>query len=104
VVDGRPLITLQPIYEEMRLGTLRGEVEGRERNAAPRDPFVADKDAAENAAHEAKPKAGEPTAAQIAAAKTDPVVLAIMRRSGNTLSLDELAKNHARIQLAGGAP
>lgn len=102
--DGkRTGIKLTAMYAEMKLGTLRGEVEAREPRREKRDPFKADEAAARAAA--SKPADGEPTPAMIEAAKKDPVVLAIARRSGNTLSLDDLAKNHARVQLAmsGGA-
>lgn len=102
--DGkRTGIKLSPMYAEMKIGTLRGEVETREPRREKRDPFKADEAAARAAA--SKPADGEPTPAMIEAARKDPVVIAIARRSGNTLSLDDLAKNHARVQLAtsGGA-
>ncbi len=103
IKDGkRAGVKLSPMYAEMRIGILRGEVETREAQKRPRDPFKPDEAAAREAAKAGSDTKGEPTPAQIEAAKKDPVVQAIAKRSGNTLSLDELAKNHARVQLATG--
>jgi len=101
IKDGkRAGVKLSPMYAEMRIGILRGEVETREAQKKPRDPFKPDETAAREAAKAGSGTKGEPTPAQIEAAKKDPVVIAIAKRSGNTLSLDDLAKNHARVQLA----
>lgn len=101
IKDGkRAGVKLSPMYAEMRIGILRGEVETREAQKQPRDPFRPDEAAAREAAKAGGSTKGEPTPAQIEAAKKDPVVIAIAKRSGNTLSLDDLAKNHARVQLA----
>jgi len=103
IKDGkRAGVKLSPMYAEMRIGILRGEVETREAQKKPRDPFKPDEAAAREAAKAGGSTKGEPTPAQIEAAKKDPVVIAIAKRSGNTLSLDDLAKNHARVQLATG--
>ena len=92
-------------YAKMSTGTLATIVRDLEKDAPPpRAPWEPDARRAEDAAGGARPKKGEPSAAAIEAAKRHPTVLAALSRSGNTLSLDKLAEQHARLFSAGGSP
>jgi hypothetical protein len=84
VVDGKPVVKLTRVYAEMRLDTLRGEVEGYERSARPRDPFVADRNAAETAAKNVR-RDGLSPEARLEAAKKDPTVIRLAQQSGHPI-------------------
>jgi len=85
-------------YEEgtgLALPTLRGLVTGLTAGRAPeRDPFKPDEKRAEEAAGAAK--SGKPSQAAIDAAKINPTVIAAYNRSGNNMSMEQLAEAHAR--------
>lgn len=86
---GNPVQKLAPVYAEMKLATMRGLVEGYERNAPKRDPFEPAADLA------AKASPGAMTvhvlAERIELAKKHPRVIEMAGRPGQTLSIDKLA-------------
>lgn len=93
---------IAPMFAEMKIGTLRGLVEGLEASATPRNPFTEDKAAAKAASDAAKVASGnappqlpngEPTAAQIAAATKHPSVQRMLNAPGNTIPVERLAKH-----------
>lgn len=86
---GRPLIKLSPVVAEMKLGTLRGMVEGFERAKKPANPFEPDQ-AAAAAASKGAPVHGD-KAARIEHAKKHPQVIAMANRPGQNLTLAQLA-------------
>lgn len=94
--SGRPKVTLARVYREMRIETLRGEVENRERNAAPRSPFEPDEERA--AAASTGAKHGDEKA-RVERAKQSPVVVAAFNRPGNRLTIDQLAAAHVAAGL-----
>ena len=92
---------IAPQFAEMKIGTLRGLVEGLEANAVPRNPFVEDKAAAKAASEAARAEMGnappqltngEPTAAQIARAVQHPTVQRMVNAPGNKLPVERIAK------------
>lgn len=73
--DGkRTGIKLTAMYAEMKLGTLRGEVEAREPRREKRDPFKADEAAARAASTDLAKTGGVDKVARIKAAESLPVV------------------------------
>ena len=82
---GKPIMKLTPMYAEMKLGTLRGLVEGHEKNAPRRDPFVADENAAREQAANAKRTGGLTTEARFEAAKKDPAVIKLAAQTGRPI-------------------
>ncbi len=95
--------TLAPVFAEMRIGTLRGMVEGLEANATPRNPFVENKAAAKDASDAARAELsggpprltdGKPTATQIATATKDPVVKRIHASMNGTKSIEAIAEQY----------
>ncbi len=104
-VNGKPAIRIRSAYASMPIGTLRTLVADLEKDAPakPRNPFTPDPKRAEDAAGGTQTKRGEPTPAQIEAAKQHPNVIAAASRSGNNLSLDKLAETHARLFANGAA-
>lgn len=111
--DGkRTGVALAPQFAEMKLGTLRGLVEGLEGSAPKRNPFEADRTASEAQSGAASRDLagallgadGKPTAAAIAAAKKDPTVITLHERTGGRFTLDQIAAQHVRtIAAEGGA-
>jgi hypothetical protein len=94
---------LAPQFAEMRLPTLRGLVEGHEKNAAPRNPYEPDRSAAQAARHATRPD-GLDDKARLEAAKNDPVVRKLFAAPGNTHSLDAIASMHLQtLATVGGA-
>ena len=86
IKDGkRAGIKLTPVYAEMRLGTLRGEVEARETQKEPRNPFEPDRAESERRAADVKPD-GKDKAARIAAAAKLPTVIQLAERSGRDVA------------------
>lgn len=102
--SGKPKVRIRTRYATMELGMLRGLVTDLEGDAPKKrkSPFEPDAEAAKAAADAMTPKRGEPTKAQVEAAKSHPTVVAAFRRSGNTLTLDKIAESHARLFSAGG--
>jgi hypothetical protein len=92
---------LAPQYAEMRLSTLRGVVEQKERNRPRRNPFEPDRAAAEA---QSKSAGKGDQDARIEAAKNHPTVLRMFQAPGNTHALDAIAKQFVLAQDAmGGA-
>ena len=76
IKDGkRAGVKLSPMYAEMRLGILRGEVEAREPRKATRNPFEPDRATSEKAAAEMARTGGVDRATRIAAAEKLPAVM-----------------------------
>ena len=76
IKDGkRAGVKLSPMYAEMRLGILRGEVEAREPRKATRNPFEPDRATSEKAAAEMARTGGVDKATRIAAAEKLPAVM-----------------------------
>lgn len=105
------------------LAEFRGYVEGFEKKTKARGPFEASRDRAQAGATEhgsregaqivsgtvpTLPADGEPTAAQIEAAKRDPMVIKIFgnaQQSGNVAAtLDAIARQHVKTCAAHGLP
>lgn len=99
-------VALQPWVAEMRLGTLRGMVEGYEASAPKVNPFEPNKDASEAASKDASGAPiggdGKPTAAAIKRVMSDPTVLKMFRAEGNKHSLETLATNYITNAAANG--
>lgn len=96
-------VTLAPQYAEMRLSTLRGVVEQKERNAPRRNPFEPDREASAVVSSGAKEGGSKET--RIKAAMNHPTVLGFANRPGQTLSLEQLAKSfvESNFDLPNGA-
>lgn len=94
---------LAPQYAEMRLSTLRGVVEQKERNAPRRNPFEPDREASKEASKGAHSGGSKET--RVKAAMDHPQVLQIFNRPGQTLSLEALAKSfvESNFDLPNGA-
>jgi ClpP class serine protease len=90
--DGRRVAVLTPAFAEMKIGTLRGLVEQREgsEHRRPANPFEPDRATSEAEAANAKASGGD-MKARIERAKTDPRVLAMANRPGQTVPLAALA-------------
>jgi ClpP class serine protease len=94
-------VELAPQYAEMRLSTLRGVVEQKERNRPRRNPFEPDRSAAEA---QSKSAGKGDQDARIEAAKNHPTVLRMFHAPGNTHPIDAIAKQFVLAQNAmGGA-
>ncbi len=105
--DGkRKAMKLTPQYAEMKLGTLRGLVEGYETTAKKRSPFEPDREESASASKDAQGAAigadGKPTAAALARAKKDPTVLKMFHAQGNKHTLDTLAEQYVINAAANG--
>lgn len=76
IKDGkRAGVKLSPMYAEMRLGILRGEVEAREPRKAPANPFEPDRARAASVAADMARTGGVDKATRIAAAEKLPAVM-----------------------------
>lgn len=101
-------VALAPQFAEMKLGTLRGLVQGLEGSAPKRNPFEADRSASEAASGVVTKGSallgadGLPTPAAIATAKKDPAVIAMHQRNGGRFTLDQVAAQHVRTIAAEG--
>lgn len=99
-------VALAPQFAEMRLGTLRGLVEGLEASAPKRNPFEPDKARSEAAAREAGAgnspigADGKPTSAAIEAAKKDPTVIRMFNAPNNTRPIDAIAAAFVLAEVA----
>lgn len=96
-------VELAPQYAEMRLSTLRGVVEQKERNAPRRNPFEPSREASREASAGARD--GGSKESRIKAAMTHPSVLEFANRPGQTLSLQQLAQSfvESNFDLPNGA-
>ena len=104
--DGkRAGVKLSPMYAEMRLGTLRGEVEAREARREPRNPFEPDRVESERRASDVRPD-GKDKAARVEAAKQLPAVASLAQRTGRDVAIvaAEWVKNEDALhaQVVGG--
>lgn len=90
--EGNPILTLAPMYAEMRLGTLRGLVKGHEKNAPRRNPYEPNRAEAEAQSREALANGGVDKKARIERAKTDPAVLRMFSHPDNRRPLDVIAE------------
>ena len=77
--------SLAPQFAEMRIATLRGLVEGHEKNAAPRNPFEPDRAKAQEAARNVRPD-GLDEKARIEAAMKHPSVIKIASTSPHPIA------------------
>ena len=81
----RTSIKLTPQIAEMRIGTLRGMVEGLEARKTPRDPFTPNKAEAIRRSNGAKAGEGDKDA-RVEAAKLLPTVRKLAQQSGRDLA------------------
>lgn len=95
-----------PVFAEMKIGTLRGMVEGLEASATVRNPFEPDESKAKAASEAASGSPigpdGKPTEAAIEKAKSNPVVQRIFNAPGNTHPIEKIAAQ-VILSAAGGA-
>ncbi|MEK9647433.1 MAG: hypothetical protein VW547_17990, partial [Alphaproteobacteria bacterium] len=83
--EQKPIMRLAPMYAEMRLDTLRGLVEGHEKNAPRRDPFVPDENTARDLAANAQRTGGLTSEQRLAAAVKHPAVIKLAAQTNRPI-------------------